>query len=129
MPADLKLQENEKLFLDLGEVNNMARIRLNGKDIGTVWTAPWKVDISEAIRGQENKLEIEVSNLWPNRLIGDEQLPDDEIKNGQWPQWLLNNKSRTSGRYSFTTFKHYNKDSPLIRSGLIGPVTIERSEF
>lgn len=129
LPADLKLQENEKLFLDLGEVNNMARIRLNGKDIGTVWTAPWKVDISEAIRGQENKLEIEVSNLWPNRLIGDEQLPDDEIKNGQWPQWLLNNKSRTSGRYSFTTFKHYNKDSPLIRSGLIGPVTIERSEF
>lgn len=129
LPADSKLLEGGKLLLNLGEVNNIARIRLNGKDMGTVWTAPWKVDISEAIKRKGNKLEIEVSNLWPNRLIGDEQLTDDEIKDGQWPQWLLNNTSRTSGRYTFSTFKHYNKDSPLIKSGLIGPVVIEQSQF
>lgn len=129
LPANTRLRENEKLFLNLGEVYNLARVRLNGKDVGTVWTAPWKVDISEAIQEKGNRLEIDVANLWPNRLIGDEQLPDDGIKDGQWPEWLLTHKPRTSGRHTFATFKHYHKDSPLIRSGLIGPVIIEQSHF
>lgn len=128
-PVSTKLSKNEKFILDLGEVNNMARIQLNGKDMGTVWTAPWKVDISEALKEKGNKLKIEVANLWPNRLIGDEQLTDDGIKDGQWPEWLLDNKTRTSGRYTFSTFKHYNKDSPLLKSGLIGPVKIETTHF
>jgi hypothetical protein len=128
-PANTTLSKNERIFLDLGEVNNMARIHVNGKAMGTLWTAPWKIDISEVLKEKENKLEIEVANLWPNRLIGDEQLPDDEIKDGQWPEWLVNNKTRTSGRYTFSTFKHYNKDSPLLKSGLIGPVTIEKTHF
>lgn len=129
LPVNARLRANEKLFLNLGEVYNLARIRLNGKDMGTVWTAPWKVEISEAVREKGNKLEIDVANLWPNRLIGDEQLPDDGIKDGQWPEWLLTNKPRTSGRYTFATFKHYHKNSPLVRSGLIGPVIIEQSHF
>jgi hypothetical protein len=128
-PANTTLSKNEKIFLDLGEVNNIAKILVNGNDMGTLWTAPWKVDISEVLKEKENKLEIKVANLWPNRLIGDEQLPDDEIKDGQWPEWLLNNITRTSGRYTFSTFKHYNKDSPLLKSGLIGPVTIEKTNF
>ncbi len=97
--------------------------------MGVVWTAPWKLDISDALKEKENKLEIEVANLWPNRLIGDEQLPDDGIKDGQWPEWLLNNKPRTSGRYTFSTHQHYDKNSPLLKSGLIGPVTIQQSRF
>ena len=112
------------MYLDLGKVSNMARVRLNGRDLGVVWTAPWSVDITKAVKAKGNQLEIEVVNLWPNRLIGDEQLPDDGIRRGQWPDWLKEGKPRTSSRYTFTTFKHYSKDSPLLESGLIGPVTV-----
>ncbi|MHA4896487.1 glycosyl hydrolase [Pedobacter sp. PWIIR3] len=113
-----------KLFLDLGEVKNMARVKLNGKDLGVIWTAPWQVDISNAVKPAGNVLEIEVANLWPNRLIGDEAVPDDGIINGQWPDWLIKGLPRPSKRFTFTTFKHYSKDSPLFKSGLLGPVSI-----
>ena len=113
-----------QILLDLGKVKNMARVWLNGHNLGVVWTAPWSVDITQALQPQGNQLEIEVVNLWPNRLIGDEQLPDDGIHNGQWPDWLKEGKPRTSGRYTFTTHKHFSKDSPLLESGLMGPVTL-----
>jgi hypothetical protein len=116
--------KNTELFLDLGEVNNLARVRINGKDVGVVWTAPFRIKMTGAVVSGENQIDIEVANLWPNRLIGDEQKPDDGIKNGKWPEWIQNGKPRTSGRYTFTTFKHYNADSPLLKSGLIGPVKI-----
>ena len=117
------------MVLDLGEVKNLARVKLNGKDLGVVWTAPWQVDITGVVKQTGNELEITVVNLWANRLIGDEQLPDDGIKNGQWPEWLMQGKPRTTGRYTFTTYKHYRKDAPLLSSGLIGPVTIKQTEF
>jgi len=116
--------KNSDLYLDLGEVNDLARIYVNGKDMGVVWTAPFRVKITDAIVVGENKIDIEVANLWPNRLIGDEKKPDDGIKNNQWPDWMLNGKPRTSGRYTFTTYKHYNAGSPLLKSGLMGPVRI-----
>jgi hypothetical protein len=97
---------------------------LNGQDLGVVWTAPWRVEITKALKLKDNQLEIEVVNLWPNRLIGDEQLPDDGIRNGEWPEWLKDGGPRTSGRYTFTTYKHFTKESPLLESGLLGPVTI-----
>lgn len=112
------------IFIDLGEVNNMARVRVNGKDMGVVWAAPFHLKITDAVIVGENKIDIEVANLWPNRLIGDEQKPDDGIVNGQWPEWLQKGTPRSSGRFTFTTFKHYNKDSELLKSGLIGPVKI-----
>ncbi|MEP7143456.1 MAG: glycosylhydrolase-like jelly roll fold domain-containing protein, partial [Ferruginibacter sp.] len=120
---------SNRIYLGLGEVKNIARVILNGKDLGVVWTAPWKVDITAALKQKGNRLEIAVANLWPNRLIGDEQLPDDGIKNDLWPDWLLNNRPRTSGRFTFTTFRHYQKDAPLFKSGLIGPVTIRQTDF
>jgi len=125
-----KLSENSAadkksdIYLDLGEVNNLARVWINGKDMGVVWTAPFRIKITDAVVSGENKIDIEVANLWPNRLIGDEKKPDDGIKDGQWPEWLQNGTPRTSGRFTFTTFKHYNKDSKLLKSGLIGPVKI-----
>lgn len=72
------------LFLDLGVVKEMAAVRLNGKDLGTVWCAPWRVDISKAIQAGDNQLEIKVVNLWPNRLIGDAALPAKK-KDGRGP--------------------------------------------
>ena len=112
------------IYIDLGEVNNMARVRVNGKDMGVVWSAPFRVKITNALVVGKNNIDIEVVNLWPNRLIGDEQKPDDGIVNGQWPEWLQKGLPRTSGRFTFTTFKHYNKDSKLLKSGLMGPVKI-----
>ena len=129
LPKAGATDKNNRLYLDLGEVKNLARVRLNGKDLGVVWTTPWRVDITEAVKQKGNTLEIEVANLWPNRLIGDEKLPDDGIKDGQWPDWLIKGKERTSGRYTFTTYRYYTKDSPLLKSGLIGPVTIQRAKF
>lgn len=117
-----------KLFIDLGVVNNMARVRLNGKDLGIVWTSPWRIEISGVAKKGNNELEIEVSNLWVNRLVGDEKFPDDGIQNHQWPEWLTKGEPRTSQRYTFTTHHFYKSDSPLMKSGLIGPVKILKSE-
>ena len=124
LPGNSVIKDNAKIYLDLHEVNNMARVWLNGEDLGVVWTAPWTVDMTRALKSKGNRLEIEVANLWPNRIIGDERLPDDGVKDGKWPAWLIEGKPRTSGRYTFTTHRFYKKDSPLLRSGLIGPVRI-----
>ncbi|MDR3246845.1 MAG: glycosyl hydrolase [Prevotellaceae bacterium] len=100
--------KKKQLYLDLGKVKNIARVVLNGKDIGTVWTSPWRVDISSAVKTGQNELSIEVVNLWANRLIGDKQLPDDgSVK-----------------PFTHTTYDHYRKESSLFESGLIGPVVI-----
>ena len=121
------------LFLDLGTVEVMARVRLNGKDCGIAWKPPYRVDISGAARAGENNLEISVVNLWINRLIGDEQLPlDGNWKDFEtlleWPAWFQNGTPRLSGRYTFTSCRHYKKDSPLVPSGLFGPVTLRVQE-
>jgi len=116
-------------FLDLGSVEVMARVRVNGKDCGIAWKPPYRVDITDAVREGANDLEIDVVNLWINRLIGDEQLPlDSEWKDFEtllaWPEWFLKGTPRPSGRFTFTSCRHYTKDTPLVPSGLIGPVTL-----
>ncbi|WP_184546553.1 glycosyl hydrolase [Mucilaginibacter sp. FT3.2] len=121
--------QKQKLYLDLGEVKNLARVKLNGIDLGVVWTAPWRVEISNAVLKKHNKLEIEVINLWPNRLIGDENLPDDGPTGDAWPNWLVKGLPRPSKRFTFSTYKFYSKDSPLLKSGLVGPVTIQVDGF
>ncbi len=119
-----------RLWLDLGIVKNIARVSLNGRDLGVAWCAPWRVDITAATKPKANRLEIAVANLWPNRLIGDEQLPPDaEFDAGgrllRWPDWLLKGEPHpVPGRYAFTTWRHFSKDSALLPSGLLGPVTL-----
>ena len=113
-----------KLFMDFGIVNYMARVKLNGKDLGIIWTTPWQVEITDAVEEKNNELEVEVVNLWPNRLIGDEAYSEDGIVDGKWPEWVLNKKPIPGKRYTFTTWKHYTIDSPLLSSGLLGPVSI-----
>lgn len=129
------------VYLDLGVVNHLARVTINGQDLGVVWTAPWRVQIPVGLlKATGNQLMIAVTNVWANRLIGDEQEPDDcewipghkEKDAGSlkaFPAWFLNNQARPSkGRYCFTTWKYFTKDSPLIPSGLIGPVRIVQEE-
>ena len=76
---ELNAEQAEKAVrLQLGEVKHIAQVRLNGKALGVVWTDPWAVDVTGIVRAGKNDLEIEVTNLWVNRLIGDADLPDDQ---------------------------------------------------
>jgi hypothetical protein len=122
--SDALEEKATPIFINLGEVYNLAEVRLNGVNIGTLWTAPWSLDITKAIKRGTNLLEIKVVNLWPNRLIGDEQYPTDGISNRKWPEWLLENKPRNSQRLTFASYGFYKKESPLLKSGLLGPVSI-----
>jgi len=123
------LKNNEEVWLDLGQVAVLAEVRLNGKDLGVLWHKPFRVEVSGALKPETNKLEVDVTNLWINRLIGDEQHPPDLERTdsylARWPEWLLQGKPRPSKqRVTFTTWKHWNADDPLVPSGLIGPVTL-----
>ena len=117
------------LSLDLGKVEVLARVKLNGRDCGIAWKPPYRVDISGAVRAGKNELEIEVVNLWVNRMVGDEQLPEDsrwqEGVLQEWPDWFKAGKPSSSGRFTFTSWRHYKKNSPLVPSGLLGPVTLQ----
>lgn len=120
-----------ELFLDLGRVEVMARVKVNGVDCGVAWKPPYRVPVRGAVREGKNDLRIEVVNLWINRMIGDEQLPEDGNWKDfetllEWPAWFREGKPRPSGRYTFTTCRHYKADAPLVPSGLLGPVTLTR---
>jgi hypothetical protein len=124
---------HRRLTLDLGRVEVMARVKLNRQDLGILWKAPYQVDITQAVRAGRNGLEVEVTNLWPNRMIGDEQLPEDSQRqaNGTllaWPAWLLEGKPSPTGRYTFASWRLWRKDEPLLPSGLLGPVTVRSEE-
>ena len=113
-----------RLYLDLGIVHDMARVRLNGKDLGVVWCAPWRVEVTSAIQDGDNKLEIEVANRWANRLIGDKQPGNANVRTVACPPGFLGDKKFQAGRYTFSTHDPYKAQSPLVPSGLLGPVTI-----
>ncbi len=123
-----------ELWLDLGGVKNFAEVSLNGQDIGVLWKPPFRLNVTAAAKPGVNKLMIKVTNLWPNRIIGDEQLPADcQWKaDGQlqaWPQWLLDGKPSPTERLTFAPWHHYSKESPLLESGLLGPVTLRTAKM
>ncbi len=120
----------QRVFLDLGRVAVMAEVRLNGRDLGILWKPPFHVDVTDALRPGENTLEVKVVNLWVNRMIGDEQLPEDSDRNTtgnlkSWPTWLAEGKPSPAGRFTFTSWRLWKKDDPLVPSGLLGPVTLK----
>ena len=93
------------VWLDLGDVKDVAELAVNGKYFGILWKAPYKVDITDSLRPGTNQFVIEVTNLWVNRLIGDQQ-----------PYAIR--------KYAFTDFTPYKADSPLLPSGLLGPMRL-----
>jgi hypothetical protein len=119
-----------RVYLEFSDVKNMARVHVNGHEAGVIWCQPWRIEITKLVQAGGNELEVEVANLWPNRLIGDERFaPDAEYGRGgnlsRFPDWLLKHQPRpVSERLTFATWKHFNKDSPLLPSGLLGPVRI-----
>ena len=118
--------ENGRYFIDLGEVKDMARVKLNGEDVGVVWCAPWRIDISSALKEGENKLEIEVANRWINRLLGDKSEPKEYTRTVKFDNGLMGGQEYKAGRYTFTTksaMRSFKFTEPL-SSGLLGPVKI-----
>ncbi len=101
-------REPTPLFLELGTVKETARVRLNGRDLGVVWCHPWRVELTGALKAGDNALEVEVVNLWPNRLLGDANLPDAQ-------------------RRTRTNIPVNANDKPQ-SSGLLGPVRIMAGE-
>lgn len=132
IPVEL-LGQGRRLFLDLGRVEVMAAVMLNGTDLGILWKRPFRVEITGAVRPGANALKVEVVNLWPNRMIGDDRLPpaSDRHPNGRlksWPEWLLDGKPNPTGRHTFAPWNPWTKDSPLLTSGLLGPVRLLKAE-
>ena len=99
------LKGSERIVLSLGEVHELASVKLNGKEVGGLWRKPFEIDITSAVKRGENRVEITVANLWVNRIIGDMQ-PGAKKK------------------YTWTPKVFYQADSQLLPSGLLGPVTV-----
>jgi hypothetical protein len=142
------LAQGQRVFLDLGAVADLARITLNGHDLGIAWHAPFVRDVTSALQPGDNTLVVAVTNTWHNRLVGDEQFPPDcewgpsRAWAGSWPapqfkgqdvgrplkaypDWFLANAPRpTAGRLTFTTWSYHRADTPLLPSGLLGPVRL-----
>ncbi|MDR3691896.1 MAG: glycosyl hydrolase [Fimbriimonas sp.] len=133
VPANF-IASSRAIRLNLGHVMNFATVILNGQTIATLWKPPFALDVTKYVRPGANRLEVKVTNLWPNRLIGDEQLPADvewtsDGHLAKWPDWLLNGKPRPkTGRIAFATWHFWSKDSPLLESGLIGPVSLQSAK-
>ena len=100
--------KGNRLLLNLGEIHEVASVKLNSRDIGIVWTKPARIDITDAVKQGDNILEVTVVNLWPNRIIGDDALPPEK-------------------RFTVTNIRKFNSTTPLYPSGLIGPVRLETS--
>jgi hypothetical protein len=96
-------------YLDLGEVRDLATVRMNGQELVTLWMAPWRVDISDALKPGANLLEVEVVNAWNNRLVRDAALPAAE-------------------RRTFLLAQTVRKEGPLLPAGLLGPVTLQEEK-
>ena len=108
----IKLDElpASQLYIDLGKVMVMAKVKINGQYAGGVWTPPYRLNVTQLLKKGKNTVEVEVVNNWCNRLIGEKNLPENE-------------------RFTFQTFTYLGKDTPLQESGLIGPVEIQTYGF
>lgn len=130
------LSASGKLMLDLGQVETVATVRINGAAVGTLWTAPYQIDVTSALQPGANQIEIEVANLWVNRLIGDASLPDTSgykpegrVPERDMVEWYSSNRPPPPGpRRTFATHYFQTPDDPLAPSGLIGPVTLKQQK-
>ena len=142
------LLPDSRIMLDLGVVKNFAEVTVNGKKFPVLWKPPFRLDITDAVKTASVQqqtcidLEVKVTNLWPNRLIGDDRLfandcewvgtmlrGVEEFGVREIPLWVKEGKPSPTGRHTFTTWRHWSKEDELLPSGLLGPVTIRFGEL
>ena len=124
-----------QLWLDLGNVQNLAEVMINGQNLGVLWKKPFRTEITRALKAGDNEIEIRVTNLWVNRLIGDAPKMAAvgvtyNRKNAiaKWPAWVALDAPPADAPVSFTTWQHWFANDPLQPSGLLGPVKLCRVE-
>jgi hypothetical protein len=129
------IDPGKQYLIDLGILNDIVSVKLNGQDLGVDWYPPYQLDMSNALKQGENELEISVTTNWANRLIGDEKEPADfewgadREQFGRamkaFPDWFINKQPRPSkGRKAFVLWYYYRPDSKLKPAGMVGPVNI-----
>jgi hypothetical protein len=130
------IADREKIILDMGSLNDIVAVNVNGTSAGVVWHPPWRLEITSVVHPGVNNLEIAVTTNWANRMIGDEQEPADFLRGNDrgpdfglpmaaWPDWFIRREPRPSaGRKSFSNWYYYRSDSKLQPAGLTGPVRI-----
>lgn len=134
--SSCNLGKNKKVIIDLGGLNDIVDITINGKHVGVLWYPPYKTDITDFVKPGTNKLEIAVTNNWANRLIGDEQY-DSDFEWGRdrgesmgramkrFPDWFLKEGDRPSkNRKGFIIWSYFRANTPLEPAGLVGPVKL-----
>jgi hypothetical protein len=124
-----KLQTGRRYLLNLGDVQHVAEVSINGSRDTILWKAPFTLDVTRYLKRGENTLRIRVTNNFVNRIIGDEHLPEryDYDAYGrirQLPAWYLSDEADNRERVLFLPWKFYTKDDPLEDSGLLGPVLL-----
>lgn len=122
-------QKGRRFFLDLGRVEVIAEVKINGKDVGVLWKEPYRAELTGLLQPGENHLEIRVTTLWQNRLIGDEQLPVENAYSvhgfiEKLPDWYVKNQPKPGQRKAFSVWHNLKKTDPLLESGLLGPVRL-----
>lgn len=104
-----KKGNGERIYLDLGDVKHVSSVRFNNKDLGVLWCTPWRIDITDYVKETGNFVEIDVINLWANRVIGD---------------WKLPKEQRFTRTHDVFRFDMLRASTPLTDAGLLGPVSI-----
>ena len=148
VPAAL-IGSGRRLYLDLGRVEVLSGVKVNGRDLGVVWKEPYRADITDVVHAGANSIELAVTNLWANRMIADAALPEEgRFVDAEWPvgerfdakggrtaiparkitalpDWYRAGKAKPpGGRVTFTPWTFYRPDEPLLDSGLLGPVRL-----
>jgi len=118
------------IHLDLGKVEVIAEVKVNGQDFGVLWKQPYRVNITRALKPGKNELEVRVTNTWINRLVGDARMFPQKNEHwwsadGEWPEWVIDSsKPNPSGRIGFVTWPYWKATDKLVPSGLLGPVRL-----
>ena len=136
-PHPFSPQSGRRIFLDLGDVKNIAEVTVNGRAYPALWKPPFRLDVTDAVAGASSRaieFSVKVTNLWPNRLIGDAKKPADCVWSSKnhykkafpagWPDWLLEGKPSPTGRRTFATADLWSATDEPLPSGLLGPVRL-----
>ena len=119
----------------MGVVHNLAEVIINGRNLGVLWKQPFRMEITTALKDGENEIEVRVTNLWVNRLIGDAQKMaaagvtyNQRGAIAKWPEWVSKDAPPPDAPVTLATWRQWAGDEPLQPSGLLGPVTLQTTE-